>query len=74
MEAGLAAAEVLAASSEKILAAYVKAPDCEAVRETVRRETANLVANKGHTSVFLFILTVRVGRFFTFVFLLAASC
>ena len=44
MEAGLADAEVLAASSEKILAAYVKAPDCEAVRETVRRETANLVS------------------------------
>jgi transposase len=44
MEAGLAGAEGMAASSEKILAAYAKAPDCGAVRETVRRETANLVS------------------------------
>ena len=31
-------------------------------------------ADQGHTSVFLFILTVRVRRFFTLVFLLAVSC
>lgn len=43
-ETELARAEEMAASAEKILAAYSKAPDCEAVRETVRRETANLVA------------------------------
>lgn len=41
---GLASAEEMAASSEKILAAYAGAPDCEAVRETVRRETSNLVS------------------------------
>jgi len=42
--AELASAEKMAASAERILAAYEKIPDSEAVRETVGRETANLVS------------------------------
>lgn len=44
-EAKLAEAESAASSSEKILAAYAKAADCDAVSERVRRETANLVSS-----------------------------
>ncbi len=43
MEAELAKAECDASSSEKILAAYAKAPDCEAVRETLMREKEKLI-------------------------------
>jgi hypothetical protein len=43
MEAELEKAEHDALSSEKILAAYVKAPDCEAVRETLMREKERLI-------------------------------
>lgn len=45
MEEALAKAEQSAASSERILAAYAKAPGCEAVAETVRRENASLVSS-----------------------------
>ena len=43
MEAELAKAECDASSSEKILAAYAKAPNCEAVRETLMREKEKLI-------------------------------
>ena len=43
MEAALVKAECDASSSEKILAAYAKAPDCEAVRETLMREKEKLI-------------------------------
>ena len=43
MEAELAKAECGASSCEKILAAYAKAPDCEAVRETLLREKEKLL-------------------------------
>lgn len=42
-EAELARAEGDASSSEKILAAYAKAPDCEAARETIEREKDRLL-------------------------------